>query len=464
MKTSSFLSKSIGVSLIFILLACISFFKDVLFAIYFGTTAEADLFTLSFFLPDMVGNNLFATALGAVAVPFLSIYHARDERERLRETFGRLLLHIGLITLGITLLLYLMHPFILAFLFGSFASDLKRLGEGIYLFLLPSVLFFSLSGLGAALLQSTGRLYRQAFAPILFNGIFLVSLLLAITFRVSTDLGIYWAGGGILTGALGMLLFTFGSSWRFLLPLREMKLRPWDGNVETDGEVREFYRLLFSYLLVLLSMQSVLLMERFFAGALEPGTVAGLHYAYRLSQFPIWVFIAAINTVFLPLLSVKHGEGKRDEGFELLKRAAFLSLAIALPFSLLFFFARDALIRILFFYGSFNESSLRITSGILAGYALSVPFQAVSAVGLRYFLSRRRMVRVLLIYLLTSLVNILLDGWLVHLWGSPGIGWGMAISSLLNAVLIYWVAVRDDQIHQKQGGSYERSARHYSVL
>lgn len=486
--TRPFFLKSLGVAMILILLAGISFLKDLLYAVYFGTTAQADLFSLAFFLPDMVGNNLIATALSVVVVPFFTIYHVQGEGEKFHRMASTLMRQIMFLTLTVLLLFYLFHELILSFLFHGMEAELKELGESLSLLFLPTILFFSLAGFAGALLQSKGRVYHQAFAPVLFNAVWLTSLLFVLGFKIPVPAGVYWVAGGIFLGALLMLLFTlFSGSHRlmpFLYPFRTpfrfrfspkgvfnrfrsslagAGMKAWKRN-ELYDEVKGIARLLLPYLLILLFMQSVLLAERLFASYLEPGTVAGVHYAYRLSQFPLWVFVAAVNAVLLPILSIKQGVGVRGEGFAIYRKATGLVLLISIPFALFFLFGRDFVIRTLFYHGSFNDLSLHITSGILAGYAVSIPFLAVSAVGLRYFLAERNLMKPLVIYFFTSLMNIILDGILIRFWGSPGIGWGMAIASGINSMLLYWVAIRGQEKKMKAGGAYETDTHHYSIL
>ncbi|HET6872195.1 MAG TPA: hypothetical protein VFH42_04320, partial [Sporolactobacillaceae bacterium] len=55
-----------------LMLAISAFFKDVAFAHYFGTSSTADAYTLGFFIPDMIGNNLIAAALGVACIPIFS--------------------------------------------------------------------------------------------------------------------------------------------------------------------------------------------------------------------------------------------------------------------------------------------------------------------------------------------------------------------------------------------------------
>ncbi|HEY8804693.1 MAG TPA: hypothetical protein VIM42_06215, partial [Clostridium sp.] len=63
-----------------IILAVLALLKDMFMASYFGTTVNADAFTLSFFITDMLGNNLIANAVAVSCIPlFTKIYADNDE-------------------------------------------------------------------------------------------------------------------------------------------------------------------------------------------------------------------------------------------------------------------------------------------------------------------------------------------------------------------------------------------------
>jgi peptidoglycan biosynthesis protein MviN/MurJ (putative lipid II flippase) len=55
------------------------------------------------------------------------------------------------------------------------------------------------------------------------------------------------------------------------------------------------------YALILISSQGILLFERYLASSIEPvGGISSMSLSYRITQFPIWVFAAAISRVILP--------------------------------------------------------------------------------------------------------------------------------------------------------------------
>ncbi len=66
-----------------IILAAVSFAKDLLLASYLGTSGEADAFYMAFFIPDNFGNNLLAASAGVACVPLFSGLFVGEEFNRL---------------------------------------------------------------------------------------------------------------------------------------------------------------------------------------------------------------------------------------------------------------------------------------------------------------------------------------------------------------------------------------------
>ena len=151
---------------------------------------------------------------------------------------------------------------------------------------------------------------------------------------------------------------------------------------------------------------------------MEPGTLAGLNYAYRIAQFPNWVFVAAVTAVLLPALSRSAAAGGGGGSVKPeLYRALGATLCLMLPSAAVLYFLREPIISLLFGRGAFDSHSVALTSELLAGYSLSVAFQVVSVLCLRYFLACGRLYGPAAVYLVSTVCTIVFDLLTVHiLW------------------------------------------------
>jgi peptidoglycan biosynthesis protein MviN/MurJ (putative lipid II flippase) len=190
------------------------------------------------------------------------------------------------------------------------------------------------------------------------------------------------------------------------------------------------------YLFILLSTQAVYFVERSLAARLDTGTVAGLNYAFRLSQFPIWVYVTAVSAVMLPALSKLTALGKKNEMQRVLANSMKQIVLISLPTALCLFILRIPIVVTLFQRGAFDSSSVQITAEILEGYSIMVIGQAVLTIGLRYFLVEGTLGYPIIVFAVTAILTIVGDFLLVPLIGAKGIGYAAAIGTGLNACLL----------------------------
>ena len=228
----------------------------------------------------------------------------------------------------------------------------------------------------------------------------------------------------------------------------------WQNNMFPTTEelldLKEIFSVFLPYLFILLSTQSVLSVERYLASNLEVGTIAGLNYAYRIAQFPVWVFVAAVSVVIFPSMSKLKGLGHDEYVQKTFTKALWMVLVITVPLSISLYFLREPIIAILLQRGAFNHHSLHVTAGILSGYSLTIVGQGMVVVGLRFFMAQGQMIRPLLIFIMAAMVNIGADLLLVNKVGSEGLGYGAAAGAFINAGMIYYFIQKELNINLKR--------------
>jgi len=351
--------------------ALTAFFKDVFLANFLGTSLEADALSIAYFIPDAVGNNLFAHAIGVVCVPLFA--RAAGDAEAFRMTVAGALVRTQLVAGALLAFLLAASPWLVP-MFGHVSADVETLTTRLLWIMLPTILLFSLQGISSAALQSVGRFRRTTAAPLLFNGTFLAAVAACDALNASRELG-------ALVIATGITLGVAVSVWYVREPLTAaVKARPL--------KHVPVLKAMLPYLAILLSMQAVYFVERLLASRSGEGIVAGLSYAFRLAQFPIWTLIAAVTVVILPTLAQDVASGRDDRVRATMSRALQYGLLGTVPIAALLYLLRLPVVSALFERGAFDATSVRVTASFLEGYALSIPGQAIALIGLRYFLAR----------------------------------------------------------------------------
>lgn len=439
-KIAKFSLKDIisGVILINLLLAIVALLKDMFFASYLGTSQEADALFLAFFIPDTTGNNLMAASIGVTCIPMFSYFYVHNDFHRLKNLIKNVVLFIFIISSLIFTILFVFKSNIISSLGGGFSDYTASLSINLLIVILPTVFLFPLSTVGISILNVYNKFIYPAFSPVLFNGVLLITAIYVYYMELNLNRGVYILASFITIAVAVSVVYLWSSVFTHMnfkksisKTITKLKL--------TNSQLKDLKKVLrsfFPYFIILVTILGVQFIERYLISGLGKGNIAGLNYAYRLVQFPIWVFVAAIGTITLPSMSKYKGLGKTYDLHKTIYKALKLTLMITLPISLVLFFLRIPIISTLFQRGAFNEHSLNITSTILKGYTFGIMGHAIMQICIRIFLSMHKMLYPLAVFILTFALNIILDFILIDKIGLSAIGYGFSISSTLNAIIL----------------------------
>ncbi len=411
-------------------LALTAFGKDVFLAAYLGTSANADVFLLTYFLIDTVGNNLMAAALGAACLPVFARWHTQGDRAALIRTVRATVLFSLMLVGLIIMLLWGWRVPVLTWLGGGWPHPVMALGVQVLSIILPLLLLFPLIAIGTSVLQVHNRFVIPALAPVFFNLVFLLGVMGLYFARISAGGGVIWLGVILVISGLTMM----GIIWVPILKSDHMDFRRYKGGSRQGlALVRQHF---WPYFSVVLSTQIIYVVERYLASWQGVGNVAALNYAFRLVQFPIWVFVAAVSAVMFPAMARTYAAGDLSKFRNLVQKSGLVAAAFTVPLTLILFGWRQPIVAILFKRGAFGTYSVRVTAVIMAGYTLTIVWQGISAIAQRALLAMGRTGYAALGAWLALLVNVTFDLAMVPRIGVAGIGYGAALGSGLNAVLL----------------------------
>jgi putative peptidoglycan lipid II flippase len=437
--------------LIFInlLLASVAFLKDILLARYFGTSYHADSLYLAFFLPDTVGNNLLAAAIGISCIPIFT--KAYKYGLHIEETIKKVILLTIIFSICFLLILIPSSEWLFThFSKGNLLNE-QKLTHSYFLILLPIVLLSPVSMIAASVLQVSGQFTKPAIMPVIFNFVLLIMISFCLIGNYPPSNGGYIYSSTLLfSTALVTLLSCFFVIKQMKKISFRIDFRFYSITSSNMDDVLFFLKVFTPYFCILISQQFIFLIERYYASTMEIGTISGLTYAYRISQFPIWVFIAAINTVLLPTIAKLIDDVNKTKLKKELAKSFYLVVSISLLVSIVFYFLGERLISILFLHGAFGQDSLNITSDIFKGYALSILGQSIFLVCLRYFIANGKMMIPLLTSVIGCLFHILLIVVLVSKMGAAGFGYAAAIGYTLTGVVLLFFLYKDIVISDKK--------------
>ncbi len=176
--------------------------------------------------------------------------------------------------------------------------------------------------------------------------------------------------------------------------------------------------------------------DRFFASALEEGSVAALSYAEVIFALPNAVLLPVLLIVYAKTCSLFAENPSRAED------ATRQTLAIAwgyfIPIGMCFVALGRPLVSIWFGYGAFDREAVNLAGACLSLYALCLPFVVVRSVLHRYALVRQSLGMVVLLSVAGVLLNAFFDWFLAPHFGAPGIAAATTCVSFSTVLLFHW--------------------------
>ena len=176
----------------------LGYLRDVLIAIFLGTSFLADAFFVAFRIPNTFRRLFSEGTFNAAFVPSYSseLAKSKNKANKFANTVFNLLLFGLLLT---TILIEIFMPSFIKLIAPGFTNDLEQTQLAINLTRLtfPFLLFISLASFLSAILNSHNKFAAAAAAPIILNILLILCLILANHFE---DHLVYYLSYNLLKG------------------------------------------------------------------------------------------------------------------------------------------------------------------------------------------------------------------------------------------------------------------------
>jgi putative peptidoglycan lipid II flippase len=417
----------------------LGFVRDMLMARFVGAGFASDAFLIAFRLPNLF-RALFAE--GAFASAFVPMFNRTIGKERddlsagLRFAEGVLSVLLPVLLLFTAAMMLAAGPIVWA-MTGGFPNggpDKLALATGFTRITFPYLLLISLVSLLGGILNSLGRFWVNAAAPVLLNLCLIAGLLF---FRGSTDVetartqSIAVTVSGVLQ--LSWLIWSCRQAG-VVLKLRRPELTP---------DVRALLKVVWPAALGAGAVQFNLLISTTLAARFLPeGSVSYLYYADRLNQLPLGLIGIGIGTAMLPTLSRQIGRGEDGPAMVTQNRAIELALLLTLPAAAALMASALPLVRALLQHGAFTIGDTMASASALAAFSIGLPAYVLIKVLTPGFYARADTKTPVRIALVAMAVNLVLNLSLIWSMEHVGLALSTAISAWVNAGLLYWTLHR----------------------
>ncbi len=405
----------------------LGYLRDILIAIFLGTSLIADVFFVAFRIPNTFRRLFAEGTFNAAFVPSYTSEITKGKTQANKfanEIFN--LLFSGLLILVLVIEIFM--PAFVSLIAPGFVSDSEKIKLAIDLtrITFPFLLFVSLASFFAAILNSHNKFAAASAAPIILN---LVLIGILIFGKYLGDEIIYYLSYGVSFAGILQLVFLY----KFVSKFYTLKL---DFKFQINNKVKFFFKKLLPSIFSSGVTQINILVGTIIA-SFQASAVSYLYYADRIYQINLAIAGIAIGVVVLPQLS-KHVYLKKKNKISLIQNKALeLSMFLSLPASAALFIGSEEIISGLFGYGSFDNKAVLNSAQALYYFGLGLPAFALIKVFSTFFFANNDTKTPFYISLISVILNILVSLYYFKDIGFIIIPIATTISSWFNSIVLF---------------------------
>ena len=438
-KAKSILKSGVWLSILTLFSRVLGLVREMVKSRFLGTTPQADAFTVSFLVPNLLRRLFAENSMTVAFIPtFKSITEKTDEEAKKIETkefLSSIFTIITFFTTVIVVISIIFTPYILQFLFPK----LEDRDSAILLtrIMFPYLIFISLAAFFQGILNGVKIFGPTGFTPILFNlSVILCTYLLEKSFGNAAKAMSF---GVVLGGALQaffQLPYVLQNRFFFSFCSLRRALR--------NENTRKTLRLIAPTIIGMAAYQINDLVSTSLATAYGTGIASSLQYSLRLQELLLGVFVVSISSVILPDLS-SFAIKKEWASFEhLLLQSMKIIALIIIPASFFAFFSSEEIVSIIYKRRSFDATSVNLTVLAFNCHVLGLFFIALNRVITPAFYAMHDSTSPTIAGIASFLVNIAFALILV----SPFLGGGIA--SLINTLFLFLFLIKKRVINIKK--------------
>ncbi len=356
----------------------LGYFRDILIAIFLGTSIYADAFFVAFRLPNTFRRLFAEGTFNAAFIPSYTSEKIRGKSQGKRFADEVLtLLTLGLLT--IVLIVEIFTPYVVFLIAPGFTEDNIKFDLAIELtrITFPFLAFVSLSSFFAGILNSENKFAAAAAAPIFLNLILILTLI--VSYYLKLDYALNLSYGVSISGLIQLIFLIFFAS-KYYQPSLVFKNK-------MRQKVKFFIKKLLPSIFSSGVIQISILVGTIIA-SFQSGAVSYLYYADRVYQINLAIAGIAVSTVSLPVLSKLIKNKKKNQANRIQNKSLELSLLLSLPASLALIIGSKEIVNALFGYGSFTENDIEQTSVALRYFGYGISAFAILKIFANFFFAR----------------------------------------------------------------------------
>lgn len=396
-------------------LKILAFFKETVVASAFGLSETLDTFFIALIIPSFL-QTVFIGGLKGLFIP----NYVKELNDGNSSSSFQTMILVSLSTLAIVLIL------LIWFVFRHFIEDLfTDHSTSFYVLIiqqlklvLPCILIWAISGFLSSMLELDNKFLISSISEIFTP---LITLILVAFF--SEQFGNQVLAGGLLIGTT----LSFLSKLYFAIKYRLIHFGP----VVINDNMRIMFaqyppKIISSFLTGINPF-----VDQFFAAQLIVGSVAAINYGAKIPAFIAAILLSSMGSVLLPYFSKLIHKDREKAYINLFLILKFIFIACGLLVLILILFS-DVIVKIVFERGAFDSSDTNVVSLIQKISLIYVPFYIGTIVIVRFLTSINENKFMALASTWNLFFNLILNVFLVKLYGLYGIVWSTTIVYIVN--------------------------------
>ena len=405
----------------------LGYLRDILIAIFLGTSLLADVFFVAFRIPNTFRRLFAEGTFNAAFVPSYTSEFTKG-KSKAHKFAGQIFNLLFISLLFLVLIIELFMPIFIGLIAPGFVGDGKKIELAITLtrITFPFLIFVCLASFFAAILNSHNKFAAASAAPIILNLILIGILSFG---KVLNDQLVYYLSYGVSIAGFLQIIFLY----KFVVNFYSVKF---DFRFRITKQVKIFFKKLLPSIFSSGVTQINILVGTIIA-SFQASAVSYLYYADRIYQINLAIAGIAIGVVILPQLSKYVQLKKKDKILLVQNKALELSIFLSFPATLALLVGSEEIISALFGYGSFNEFAVKNSALALYYFSFGLPAFAFIKVFSSFFFANHDTKTPFYISFISVLLNVFISFYYFKTVGFIIIPIATSISSWFNSVILF---------------------------
>ncbi|BBY27185.1 murein biosynthesis integral membrane protein MurJ [Mycolicibacterium sediminis] len=417
LSDSAVVSRSWGMAVATLVSRITGFIRIVLLAAILGAALSSS-FTIANQLPNMIAALVLEATFTAIFVPVLARAE-RDDADGGTSFVRRLVTLATALLLIATLISVVAAPVLVRLMLGDDPLVNRSLTTAFAYLLLPQVIFYGLSSVFMAILNTRNVFGPPAWAPVVNNLVAIATLGLYVIVPGELSLNPVEMGNAkLLVLGVGTTLGVFAQTAVLLVAIRKerISLRPLWG---VDDRLKQFGTMASAMVLYVLISQIGLIVGNQIAAEAAASGPAIYNYTWLVLMLPFGMIGVTVLTVVMPRLSRNAAADDTPAVLADLALATRLTMVTMIPVVALMTVGGPAIGSALFSYGNFGSADAGYLGMAITLSAFTLIPYSLVLLQLRVFYAREQAWTPIILILVITSVKVAASVAAPHLTDDP---------------------------------------------